>query len=304
MAVARDGSFRAAGLNLGLSPIGISEHIRALEDRLGRELFTRSSGSPARLTNFGSLIVSHAKDVLWAAQKLEDAASDSTATNVWTLCISPFLARHLAGRINELRNRFPERELVAETVDISFTAGVTAIRDGKYDLVLTIADSSETREQMRPPDMQIVIDEPLALFAAHDHPLARSHGVEREELLGQRMAMLGRDHPLRDVVDKCLARAGLGMLGAQIETDDYNEILREVSRSQAIACLFADARSSDTIAHRLQMLQTNFHLPSPQVVMLASDEAQRDRKLQVAADFLANHYRFDATAARREIATF
>ncbi|NKJ42276.1 LysR family transcriptional regulator [Novosphingobium sp. SG720] len=313
LAVARLGSFRAAGAMLNLAPVVVGEHVRALEARLGGPLFLRRPGMVPTLTPLGEQIVIRAEDVLLAIARLEDDARShvQAGESVWHVCIAPYALRHLAHRVGELRRRFPECQIVLHSTDLTASQTMADVRSGTLDLAIVIADQlAEPDEGLGFAELGVgqavtaagVIDEPLAMFVAHDHPLAGRPAITREDLMAWPLAGLSPPHPLRQVVNAALHRAGLQAMRYDVETDDYNAILASVVGDGAVACLFAEARALDAITHRLEMLDLAFNLPSPQALLVLTSRARADRRLQIAADFLANHYRADATAARRALA--
>lgn len=62
LAVAREGSFGAAGRSLGMSSSAVSQRIRMLEERVGAVTVNRQS--PVAPTEFGSILCRHAEQVL------------------------------------------------------------------------------------------------------------------------------------------------------------------------------------------------------------------------------------------------
>jgi DNA-binding transcriptional LysR family regulator len=106
MAVAETGSFRAAGARLGISPSAVSQAIRALENRLGAVLLSRSTRSVA-LTEAGTryldMVAPAMADLAAAQDKVGEAAlrpSGKLRLNVQRgahfLILQPVLADFLA----------------------------------------------------------------------------------------------------------------------------------------------------------------------------------------------------------------
>lgn len=106
MAVAETGSFRAAGVRLGISPSAVSQAVRALESRLGIVLLSRSTRSVA-LTEAGTryldMVAPAMADLAAAQDKAGEAAlrpSGKLRLNVqrgaYVLILQPILAGFLA----------------------------------------------------------------------------------------------------------------------------------------------------------------------------------------------------------------
>lgn len=298
LAVVELGSFRRAGESLNLAPVVVGEHIRTLEGRLNGALFERRSGSRPALTELGMRVLQRAREVMSAVGRLEKEAASKPDRSQWKFAFLPFMARHLAGRIVELRQRFPDAQIITFLRDEGIDELVRKVSSGEATLAMTI--TGENVPQNIPPDVEVrvLIDEPVALFVSCDHPLAKRRKLTVDDLRAFPMAMLPKAHPLRLVVDSVLEMSGMVDLSCSLETDDYSQILTAISHGHSIGCLFAEVTSSDAVAHRLQILDLAFHLPTPQAIMLCPRNADADRRLAAAADFLANHYRFDAAVAR------
>lgn len=292
------GSFRRAGETLNLSPVVVGEHMRTLEGRLGGPLFLRRSGSRPVLTELGERIAQRARDVLAAVDRLESEAVLGTDTAEWKFAFLPYMARHLAGRLVELRQRFPESQIATILRDEPIAATLARVASGECAMAISIIGENTLPSVPANVEVRVIIDEPVALFVAHDHPLAKLRKLSVAQVRQYAMASLPPEHPLRTVVDSLLTAAGLGNYRVAIETEDYNRILGHIASGSSIGCMFAELTTSDAITHRLAMLDLGFHLPTPQAIMLLNRAACDDRRLAVAADFLANHYRFDAAAAR------
>lgn len=297
--VIEQSSFRKAAASLGLSPVAVGEHIRALEDRLRVSLFHRRRGGPPLLTPAGELAAERARAVIAAVNHLEaDLLPLSTRPN-WRIGLAPYVSRNLLGRVAELRKRYPDRSITTDICDREAEAITTMVANGVFDIAITITDCADGENLDGPVRKEIIIDEPLAVFVSQSHPLAGKRGVLAVDLADFPISTLSVAHPLRHVTDASLKTCGLGELRHAIETDDYSEILASVSHSRSFACMFAESGRADTIAHRLIMLDLAFALPAPQVVLLTNETAAFDRQLRLAAEYLANHYRSEAGTARR-----
>jgi molybdate transport repressor ModE-like protein len=76
-AVAREGSFRAAGVRLGYAQPAISQQIAALEAAVGQRLVDRRRGrGTVKLTEAGEVLLSYASEI---AERLTAARAELTA---------------------------------------------------------------------------------------------------------------------------------------------------------------------------------------------------------------------------------
>src|SRR4051794_3166078 len=88
VAVADEGSFRAAARSLGYTQSAVSNQIASLERRLGAELFDRPGGRRRiALTPLGELAYQHAQRVLAANNALEGDVTAALAGERGTLRI-------------------------------------------------------------------------------------------------------------------------------------------------------------------------------------------------------------------------
>jgi DNA-binding transcriptional LysR family regulator len=87
VAVARGGSFTAAGRELGLSKSVVSAHVRTLEKRCGVRLFERSTRR-LRLTQIGERLLGVAAKVLEATREVDDILEEQRDAPVGTLRIA------------------------------------------------------------------------------------------------------------------------------------------------------------------------------------------------------------------------
>lgn len=89
LAIARCGSFRAAALDLGMSPTAISNAVGKLERELAVRLFNRTTRSVS-LTYAGRIFVAQIKPALEDIQKAMDTARSQQETPSGTLRINAF----------------------------------------------------------------------------------------------------------------------------------------------------------------------------------------------------------------------
>lgn len=298
LAVVERGSFRRAGDAMNLASVVIGEHMRTLEARLGGPLFERRSGSKPLLTDLGHSVLSSTRDVMAAVERLETAAAALQPQAQWKFGFLPFMSRHLADRITELRRRFPDCKISTDLRDENIQSVFDRVGSGELHLAMAI--TTEERLQDVPPsvEVKVVIEEPLALFVSHKHPLAGRRSLKIADLLDFPMAGLPSGHPLRILVDSVFDSAGLAPRERGLETNNYNELLQHISGSTSIGCMFAEVESSDAVAHRLQVLDLENDLPVPQAIVIMGHSHHNDRRLAMAAEFLSNHYRFGVASAR------
>lgn len=134
--LARQGSFRRAASELGLSPSVVSYHISQLEKRLGTALVYRSTRKIS-LTHAGKSLQQRAEEMLAAAQLglNEIGGNDREPHGKLTLTLPSALTRApLTAKIGEFSRLYPNIELhilysdhphdlIAEGIDLAIRAG-------------------------------------------------------------------------------------------------------------------------------------------------------------------------------------
>jgi LysR family transcriptional regulator, hydrogen peroxide-inducible genes activator len=187
--------FRRAAERCNTTQPTLSEQVKALEDRLGAQLFERNR-TGVLLTPIGSAATEIARRILRDANELRVIAASGDATLKGVLrvglpaTIGPYLLPHV---VPILHRTYPELKLyVREEVPQTLPRTLEA---GGYDIIITPlpvrGDELHTVELFR---------EPLFLTVGADHPLASKTHIERSDLEGQEILTLGPDHQLHGVV--------------------------------------------------------------------------------------------------------
>lgn len=108
---ARHGGFKAAAVELNLSPAAVSNQVRELETQLGVALFTRSPRG-VELTSEGRILQTHVAKGLNSIEKGVDELSGDSLRGRLVVNIAPSLAQlWLAPLLVEFRDRHPEIDL-------------------------------------------------------------------------------------------------------------------------------------------------------------------------------------------------
>jgi DNA-binding transcriptional LysR family regulator len=124
LAIAEHASLRAAAASLGIRPPAVSQRLRALEERIGVSLFTRTTRS-VQLTEAGRALLKRARPAMSdLAEALEDARGVGRATSGSIRISLPYVAHQLAfaRRLAAFQQQYPEIEL-----ELSFNEGFVDI---------------------------------------------------------------------------------------------------------------------------------------------------------------------------------
>ncbi|UZX02846.1 LysR family transcriptional regulator [Arthrobacter sp. CDRTa11] len=185
-AVVRTGTLAAAARELGYTQPGVSQHIRALERELKATLFVRA-GRMLRLSEQGEVLAAKTSvllsDLLATAEHV--AAVARLRDGLVKVCAFPSAnATLVPAAISKMRSDHLGVQL--ELFEAEPPDSLAGLKKGDYDIVVTfhyddqgpIADD----DTLSFPLMQ----EPLVLFMAEDHPLARRQQVGLAELSEER----------------------------------------------------------------------------------------------------------------------
>lgn len=159
MEVAQKGSFTKAGENIGLTQSGVSVKIRRLEERLGTQVFNRTSKSLS-LTLEGEILFDHAGRILSAHDEAVNRLTKPKASGKLRIgLIDYFLPQLLPSLLSKFRKQYPNIHLEVQT-----GFGITLIPlFEKKELDLVVAGKDEYLG-----DCRILAQEPLTWIVSSD----------------------------------------------------------------------------------------------------------------------------------------
>ena len=150
LAVAREENMSRAADLLHVTQPTLSKALKALEDELGKKLFTRHSFSIS-LTEEGVLLRDRAEDLVYMADKIEQeflSLDDITGGDIYFGLAESYQIRYLAKEIREFKKIYPDlryhitsgdTEQVTEKLDkglLDFAVICTAPDERKYSYIL------------------------------------------------------------------------------------------------------------------------------------------------------------------------
>lgn len=223
IAVVREGSFTAAGRQLGLTQSAVSAQIRRLEEQLGLTLFDR--GARAALLNaHGRELLPQAEALLALADRTVSQAGGRVRGVLRMGAIASVQQDLLVRALQDFRAAFPEVQVrVVPGVSLSLLGQVDA---GELDLVVLIRPPFALPPEL---DWQVLLREPMVLAVADTLPLLPWRELlqtqpfiryDRASFGGRLVEGFLRRHRVRvqeavelDEIDALahLARAGLGV---------------------------------------------------------------------------------------------
>ena len=201
MTLAQERHFGRAAERCFVSQPTLSVAVKKLEEELGVALFERSK-STVQVTPLGEKIVEQAQRVLEQTSVIRELASagkDQLASPlrlgaIYT--IGPYLFPHL---VPELRRSAPQMPLYIEE---GFTGNLRRkLRSGELDAIIVALPFTETDVLTK-----ALYEEEFEVLVPADHPWAEREVIHKEELLKERLLLLGEGHCFRDqILEACPA---------------------------------------------------------------------------------------------------
>jgi DNA-binding transcriptional LysR family regulator len=169
LAVAGQGSLRAAATALGVQPPAVSHHLKAFEEEIGVSLFTRTTRS-VQLTDAGRALLQKAAPAMAAlSEALEDARGIGKARKGSLRLTLPYGAYRLAiaPKLAAFQRAYPEIEL-----ELSFNEAFVDIVAERFHAGVRLGDSIAADMialRLTPPLRSAFFATP-AYFEAHGRP--------------------------------------------------------------------------------------------------------------------------------------
>ena len=171
----------------------LSTQIRKLEDELGLPLVERDPRK-VMLTPAGVEAAARARTIVAEVEQMKEAARRSRDPEAGTVrlgifpTLGPYLLPHV---IPNIRERFPQLELLL--VEEKSDELLARLREGKLDAALLALPLDD--DQLH---AELLFEEPFLLAVSGQHPLARRHHLDVQELSTQKLLLLEDGHCLRD----------------------------------------------------------------------------------------------------------
>ncbi|WP_431970360.1 LysR family transcriptional regulator [Nocardia sp. bgisy134] len=189
VAVAETGQFQAAADDLGITQQGASRRVASLERELGVQLFARTARG-ARLTVDGQAVLSHARALLRAAERVTAAVTPGRRAlriDVVGRRIAP------SNVLYAFYQQHPDIELDVVTLTHADAASALAEIDaGTLDATFRSLRGLDLPHGLR---SSRVIDDRHELLVGPRHPLANAETVTLAELTDHRIWMPGMSDP-------------------------------------------------------------------------------------------------------------
>jgi DNA-binding transcriptional LysR family regulator len=142
--VVDSGGFSAAGRRLNMSTTMVSNHVQALEERLGARLLNRTTRKVS-LTEVGRAYYDRATHILAELEQADDIAGalQSTPRGTLRICTSTLLVQFVAPVVTKYLGAYPDAK-----VDLTMAERIIDLIDEGYDLAINLT---------LPPDSSLIV---------------------------------------------------------------------------------------------------------------------------------------------------
>jgi DNA-binding transcriptional LysR family regulator len=234
VAIADQGSFRAAGAALGYTQSAISHQLAELERALAAPLFTRPGGrGQVHLTPAGEAAYRHARRTLIELHALE-ASVRATHTGERTVVrvgvFQTAAAELLPTALRLLRDERPGVEVILSQTDED-PRMVEWLAEGRLDLALTMNQQPDDRIEVIP-----LFDDPWVILTQRDSPVAAAGTPSFDLLDGDDVVAWTHRWSIQRDLEDAWRRRGIGPR-VVYRTDDNLALQRLVAAGLGHACI-------------------------------------------------------------------
>ncbi len=278
VAVAESGGFAAAARRLGVSKSAVSKRIALLEERLGAQLFHRSTRRVS-LTEAGEHYFAHAVQALGAARDAEDAVLALQGAPKGQLRINApmsFGRLHIAPLIPDFLETYPgiEIDMVMDdrVVDLVADGFDVAIRGGNLD------DSSLIARKIAP--LHSVLLAAPSYVARHGEPSVP------EELLNHNCLHYAYSRDAREWVFLSADGEVRIRTKGSYRVNNGEALMEAVLAGTGIARLQTFVAGPDIAAGRLVQILPDHRMPAHSLYAIFPERRHLPAKVRAFVDFL------------------
>jgi DNA-binding transcriptional LysR family regulator len=224
-----------AAAQLFMTQPALSRQIKALENILGVELFTRTPAG-LKLTEAGAAFLPQARRLL--EQSAEAALSmrrfvECRNSSIAIGYIAPALPLFLQSALEKLAIQYPQTE--TKLFELSPGNQIEALREGRLDIALIGYGAAEVKEEFKVTALRRI---PLVIALPAAHPLAKKAGISLQQL--KKEIFIGLDQAAfpgrNDVIEATCREAGFAPRIEQ-RADGLVTMMLLVSRAAGIAIM-------------------------------------------------------------------
>jgi len=247
--LAETGSFSLAASKNFITQSAVSQQIRSLEGRYGRELVERSKGH-VRLTQAGEVLYQAGKEIVQKYREIEDSLqtlSRSVAGTVRVATVYSVGLYELSSPLKKYLRTFPD-----VNIHLEYTRANKIYEEvirGDMDLGIVAYPSKRPQVLITP-----FREDRLVLVCAPQHPLAEFHRVSIKRLNGEKFVGFERDVPTRRALDRIFHQHGIKVRYI-MEVDNIETIKRVVEIGSGISIVPEPSIAQEVKAETLKAIQ-------------------------------------------------
>jgi molybdate transport repressor ModE-like protein len=220
--LAETGSFSLAASKNFITQSAVSQQIRSLEERYGRELIERSKGH-ARLTQAGEVLYEAGKEIVHRYREIENnlqTLARSVAGTVRVGTVYSVGLYELSAPLKKYLRTFPD-----VTVHLEYTRANKIYEDvSRGEIDLGIVAYPNKRPQLVAAPFR---EDRLVLICSPQHPFAHFQRVSIKKLHGEKFVGFERDVATRRALDRVFRQHGIKVQYI-MEMDNIETIKRVV----------------------------------------------------------------------------
>lgn len=212
--LAEHGHVGRAAEALGLSQPALSVGLRRLEQSMNAKLCKRTPKG-IELTDVGQVLLSQVRRLRQTREDVMREIADLSQGRAGNLRIGAHagvMDKLMGPACCTLLNSAPNVTL-SVTIE-SNEAAVTAIREGRLDLSVSVLPSPQQQDIAQEP----LLDDTIVVFAAADHRLAKRRQVTLDDLEGERWASTAFSAPALPLLSLALQDRGRNALRYVVQT--------------------------------------------------------------------------------------
>lgn len=232
VAIAEQGSLRAAATALGKSQPALTQALRQAEDELGVAIFSRSSRG-VELTDIGERIILRARTITSEIDRLDEEVAQLRGEQIGAVhvCVSPLAAVRIMPRALTLfRKSYPNIEVRLSSG--LFPSAVKPLREGRTDLLIGPTPPAGIAREIK---IEHLIDTPIQVVTAANSPFLKARSLG--ELTEAQWIMIGAPGGPGDIFRKPFIDNGFKPPHATTTSESYFGALALVEHLGAI-CTF------------------------------------------------------------------
>ncbi len=247
--LAETGSFSLAASKNYITQSAVSQQIRSLEERYGRELIERSKGH-ARLTQAGEVLYQAGKDIVHRYREIENnlqSLARSVAGTVRVGTVYSVGLYELSAPLKKYLRTFPD-----VTVHLEYTRANKIYEDVSHgEIDLGIVAYPNKRPQLLVAPFR---EDRLVLICSPQHPFANFQRVSMKKLHGEKFVGFERDVATRRALDRVFRQHGIKVQYI-MEMDNIETIKRVVEVGSGLSIVPEPAIAQEVKNDTLRAIQ-------------------------------------------------